>query len=148
MARGLSTLSTPDPPRDQPRICGKYHLNSLSPHRLAQYFALTAHLQHRHCTVRASQIPIAPADRRPLLPRFPSLAAFEPRPTRRRACCELSERAGVRNPSSRLMQRSEKRALFDQLVGAGEERRRQREPERIRGLEVDDQFNFCGLLDR
>jgi hypothetical protein len=46
------------------------------------------------------------------------------------------------------MQRSEKRALFDQLVGAGEERRRQREPERIRGLEVDDQFNFCGLLDR
>jgi hypothetical protein len=32
-------------------------------------------------------------------PRFRSLAAFERRPTSRRACRALSERAGVRNPS-------------------------------------------------
>ena len=34
-------------------------------------------------------------------PRFHSLAAFERRPTSRRACRALSERAGVRNPSQR-----------------------------------------------
>ena len=51
------------------------------------------------CTVRASQIPIAPADTCAPTPRFRSLAAFERRPTGRRACCTLSERAGIRNPS-------------------------------------------------
>jgi hypothetical protein len=34
--------------------------------------------------------------------RFPSLAAFERRPAGLAACCKLTERAGVRNPSQKL----------------------------------------------
>src|SRR5437764_13250714 len=37
--------------------------------------------------------------------------------------------------------------LFDRLVGAGEQRRRDLEPKRPRRFEVDDQLEFCGLLD-
>src|SRR5262249_57198907 len=37
--------------------------------------------------------------------------------------------------------------LFDQLVGAGEEQRRQLEAERPRGLQVDHQVDFSRLLD-
>src|ERR1700756_5649030 len=37
---------------------------------------------------------------------------------------------------------------FDHLVGAGEQRRRHVETERIRGFEVDHQFQARGKLDR
>ena len=37
---------------------------------------------------------------------------------------------------------------FDHLVGAGEQRRWHLEPERIRGLEVDDKLELGRLLDR
>jgi hypothetical protein len=37
---------------------------------------------------------------------------------------------------------------FDHLIAAGEQRRRHAEAERLRGLQVDSQFEFCRLLDR
>jgi hypothetical protein len=37
---------------------------------------------------------------------------------------------------------------FDHLVGAAEQRKRNGQPERLSGLEVDDQLDFRGLLDR
>ena len=40
------------------------------------------------------------------------------------------------------------RMLFDHLVGAGEDQRRDREAERVRGLEIDDEIEPNRLLDR
>jgi hypothetical protein len=37
---------------------------------------------------------------------------------------------------------------LDDLVGAGEDRRRDRQPERLRGVEIDDQLEGGRLLDR
>jgi hypothetical protein len=44
--------------------------------------------------------------------------------------------------------RRSKTVLFDDLVGAGEQRRRHGEAERFGSLQVDDQLKFCGLLNR
>jgi hypothetical protein len=38
--------------------------------------------------------------------------------------------------------------LFDYLVGAREQRWRHGETERLGGLEIDEELNFCRLLDR
>jgi len=40
------------------------------------------------------------------------------------------------------------RRSFDHLVGAAEQRKRHRQTESIRGLEIDDQLDFRGLHDR
>ena len=37
---------------------------------------------------------------------------------------------------------------FNDIVGAGEDRRRDREAERVGGLEIDDELEFGRLLDR
>ena len=37
--------------------------------------------------------------------------------------------------------------LFDYLVGAAEQRERHSETERLGGLQIDDQFDFHGLVD-
>src|SRR5438128_9673344 len=38
--------------------------------------------------------------------------------------------------------------LFDHLVGAAEQRDREREPQGLGGFEIDNQFDFRGLLHR
>jgi len=38
--------------------------------------------------------------------------------------------------------------LLDHLVGAQQDRCRQLDADRLGGLEIDDQLEFCGLLDR
>ena len=39
-------------------------------------------------------------------------------------------------------------SLFDHLVGKGQKRRRNGEPQRLGGDEIDDEDEFGGLLDR
>jgi hypothetical protein len=38
--------------------------------------------------------------------------------------------------------------LFDHLVGAGKNQGRDRQAERLRGLDIDDEVEFYDLLDR
>ena len=47
-----------------------------------------------------------------------------------------------------LMHRSKFHFLFDHLVGAGKQRQRDGEAERLRNLEVDDQLDIRDLLHR
>src|SRR5437660_12903948 len=50
-------------------------------------------------------------------------------------------------PISRLMHRSKTISLFDDFVGKGEQRRGHSEAKRLRGLEVDRQFELSQPLD-
>src|SRR5690242_3986890 len=53
-----------------------------------------------------------------------------------------------RPPSERARSvRSFTLLLYD-VIGASEDRWRNLQPERLCGLEIDHQFEFCGLLDR
>jgi len=49
---------------------------------------------------------------------------------------------------STLCQKQTSAALFDHLISAVEDRERDRHTERLGGLEIDDQFDFRGLLNR
>ena len=40
------------------------------------------------------------------------------------------------------------KALFDHLIGAGEERRGHFDVERLGGLQIDEQLEFVGPIDR
>src|SRR6266851_5183486 len=58
-------------------------------------------------------------------------------------------RAAREAPSVRRPAKAATRAVsFDDLVGTGEDRRRDRKPERLRGLEIDDQLESGWLLHR
>jgi hypothetical protein len=51
-------------------------------------------------------------------------------------------------PLAEQVHRSKQRLLFDHLVGATRERKRNRDPKRVSGLEVQEQLDFRGLLYR
>src|SRR5947209_14304911 len=60
-----------------------------------------------------------------------------------------SDRAGSSRPKASVtnMRRSQ-RPLSDQLICPKQERLRDRQPEGLGGLEVDDELELAGLLDR
>ena len=72
--------------------------------------------------------------------------------TRREFIAVLAGAAGINQPG-RLWHDgdttaiSTERSLFDHLVGAGEQRRRDREAERPGGLEVDNKLELGRLLN-
>ena len=67
----------------------------------------------------------------------------QPRAARGRAAPAWTRRDRWATP-----QLNEHSCSLDDLVGAGEKRWRHRQAERLRGLQVDDQREFGGLLDR
>jgi hypothetical protein len=84
-------------------------------------------------------IPTLPIPERPLT----TLTAF--------ASCGQCERYVKYVPLSDLSRCSNEGAeaeLFDYLVGAHQERGWHRQPEYLRGFEIDDQLDFNRLLDR
>jgi hypothetical protein len=56
----------------------------------------------------------------------------------------LSEKSGTRQSPCRRAIQSGLVASLDHLVGAGEDRLRDRQAERFRGLQVDDELEFIG----
>src|ERR1700730_18155876 len=64
-------------------------------------------------------------------------------------CCFARSCAGtVRVPLANSKPIVKSRRLIRHLVGAGEDRGRDREAERLGGLEIDDMFEHSRLLDR
>ena len=61
-------------------------------------------------------------------------------------CCALATSGHAAAPPSSAM--NSRRCSFDHLVGAREERRRNVEAERLRGLEIDHQLDLRNLLHR
>src|SRR4030095_9692622 len=64
-----------------------------------------------------------------------------------RGVCASPASGAARVPSV-SPKRNVRRSIIDDLVGPDQQRLRDREPERLRGLVVDDQLELRGLLDR
>jgi hypothetical protein len=91
MTHALFVALASHPPCNRPGISSKSALNAPSLRLSAPTIGTHTSLQDLRRTVGASEIPIAPADRGAHLTRFPSLAAFERRPTGHGTCCQLGE---------------------------------------------------------
>src|SRR5262249_12441109 len=64
------------------------------------------------------------------------------------ALAAVSEQRGTAQLPRRRTTQSVRDGSFDDLVGVGEDRWRDRQPERLGGLEIDHQFECGRLLDR
>src|SRR5262249_17446554 len=93
MAHGRYPVSAYDLVRNHQTICSVDALKAPTRRCLAPALSTAVSRPDPRCTLAASQIGV------PTRPRFPSLAAFERRPGRLRACGELHDGAGIRNPS-------------------------------------------------
>jgi hypothetical protein len=91
MTHALFLALASHPPCNRPTISSKSALNAPSLRPSATTIGTHTSLQDLRCTVGASEIPIAPVAKGAHLTRFPSLAAFERRPTGHGTCCELGE---------------------------------------------------------
>src|SRR5262245_44680007 len=96
MAHGRYPVSAYDLVRNHQTICSVDALKAPTRRCLAPALSTAVSRPDPRCTVAASQISIAPPDRGAHSPRFPSLAAFERRPGRLRACGELHDGAPSR----------------------------------------------------
>src|SRR6266508_739258 len=91
---------------------------------------------------------MAHAPRKRANPHDPTTAAFNvpgslaERLRRPAPMLERSQPARARHPDAMVLE------SLDDLVSPHQQRLRDRHPQRLRGLEVDDEFEFSGLLDR
>src|SRR5262245_43491457 len=99
MAHGRYPVSAYDLLRNHQTICSVDALKAPTRRCLAPALSTAVSRPDPRCTVAASQISIAPPDRGAHSPAVSFPAAFERRPGRLRACGELYDGAGIRNPS-------------------------------------------------
>jgi hypothetical protein len=99
MAHGRCPVSACDLVRNQATSCSIDALNAPRRSCLTPTIGTRPCLQDLCCTVGTTQIPIAPAHRGAHSPAASFPGGFRTPARRPRACCELSDGAGIRNPS-------------------------------------------------
>jgi hypothetical protein len=61
---------------------------------------------------------------------------------------DINRRNGVCPLGAQKRTQAPQQKSFDNVISAGKQCRRQFETERLSSLKIDEQLNFCGLLDR